>query len=160
MKFKGRKNRNELLKHPVYIPRLEASRYISSAMNRPWGGYSCFSIYQISWIKIEKELFVKKRRDLVRVCLRFNLQCLGGSFFMILFFLSTSKHRPAKFCLFLGICWCSCFNHLPLNFIFRNCRETRSHFESVPKQWISKDIPSYGSQSERAKVAIHWFGQY
>ena len=80
--------------------RLEASRYISSAMNRPWGGYSCFSICQISWIKIEKELFVNKRRDLVRVCLRFNWQCLGGSFFMILleiqletFFLPTNKHR-------------------------------------------------------------------
>ena len=53
------------------IPRLEASRYISSAMNRPCGRYSCFSICQISWIKIEKELFVNKRRDLVRVCLRF-----------------------------------------------------------------------------------------
>ena len=26
---------------------------------------------------------------------------------------------------------------------------------SVPKQRISKDIPSYESQSERAKIAIH-----
>ena len=26
------------------------------------------------------------------------------------------------------------------------------------KQWISKDIPSHGSQSKRAKIAIHWFG--
>ena len=30
----------------------------------------------------------------------------------------------------------------------------------VPKQWISKDIPSYDRQSERAKIAIHWFGEY
>ena len=30
----------------------------------------------------------------------------------------------------------------------------------VPEQWISKDIPSYGSQSGRAKIAIHWFGKY
>ena len=30
----------------------------------------------------------------------------------------------------------------------------------VSKQWIFKDIPSYGSQSERAKIAIHWFGEY
>ena len=29
----------------------------------------------------------------------------------------------------------------------------------VPKQWISKDVPRYGSQSERAKIAIHWFGE-
>ena len=31
---------------------------------------------------------------------------------------------------------------------------------NVPEQWISKDIPSYRSQSERAKIAIHWFGKY
>ena len=33
-----------------YIPRCEASRYISTALHRPWGD-SCFSIYQIRWIK-------------------------------------------------------------------------------------------------------------
>ena len=32
-------------------------------------GDSCFSIYQISWKKIKKELFVNKRRHLARVCL-------------------------------------------------------------------------------------------
>ena len=26
----------------------------------------------------------------------------------------------------------------------------------VAKQWLAKDIPSYGSQSKRAKIAIHW----
>ena len=30
----------------------------------------------------------------------------------------------------------------------------------VAKQWKAKDIPSYGSQSKRAKIAIHWFGKY
>ena len=31
----------------------------------------------------------------------------------------------------------------------------------IPYQkWISKDIWSYGSQSECAKIAIHWFGEY
>ena len=30
----------------------------------------------------------------------------------------------------------------------------------VAKQWIAKDIPSYGSQSKRSKIAIHWFGKY
>ena len=30
----------------------------------------------------------------------------------------------------------------------------------VAKQWIAEDIPSYGSQSKRAKSAIHWFGKY
>ena len=40
-----------------------------------------------------------------------------------------------------------------------------SSFENVPKrdaqvakQWIAKDIPSYVSQSKRAKIAIHRFG--
>ena len=26
----------------------------------------------------------------------------------------------------------------------------------VAKQWLAKDIPSYGSQSKRAEIAIHW----
>ena len=26
----------------------------------------------------------------------------------------------------------------------------------VAKQWLAKDIPSYGSQSKRAKIVIHW----
>ena len=33
-------------------------------------------------------------------------------------------------------------------------------FSPFSKQWISKDIPSYGSQSKRAKIATHWFGKY
>ena len=33
-------------------------------------------------------------------------------------------------------------------------------FLSFAKHWISKDIPSYRSQSKRAKIAIHWFGKY
>ena len=31
---------------------------------------------------------------------------------------------------------------------------------SVAKQWIAKDILSYGSQSKLTNVAIHWFGKY
>ena len=31
----------------------------------------------------------------------------------------------------------------------------RAIFSPFAKQWISKDIPSYGSQSKRAKIAIH-----
>ena len=30
----------------------------------------------------------------------------------------------------------------------------------VAKQWIAKDIPSYESQSKRAKIGIHWFGKF
>ena len=31
---------------------------------------------------------------------------------------------------------------------------------SVAKQWVAKDIPSYCSQSKRAKIVIRWFGKY
>jgi len=31
---------------------------------------------------------------------------------------------------------------------------------AVAKQWIAKDIPSYASQSKRARIVIHWFGEY
>ena len=30
----------------------------------------------------------------------------------------------------------------------------------IAKPWIVKDIPSYGSQSKHAKIAIHCFGKY
>ena len=30
----------------------------------------------------------------------------------------------------------------------------------VAKQWIAEDIPSYGSQSKRVKIAIQWVGKY
>ena len=75
-------------------------------------GDSCFSIYQISWINIKKELFVNKRRHLEFVYVSI-WQCFGGSFFMILlqirlenFFLPTSKHtkKPnfVSFLVFVG----------------------------------------------------------
>ena len=39
-------------------------------------------------------------------------------------------------------------------------RNDAPFFPPFAKQWISKDIPSYESQSKRAKIAIHWFGKY
>ena len=45
------------------------------------------------------------------------------------------------------------------NFFFWNFRESMRHF-SLRSQWISKDIPSYESQSKHAKIAIHCFGKY
>ena len=69
-----------------------------------------------------------------------------------IFFLPTSKHRKAKFCLFLA--FVAAAVHLPLKFHLSKL------LNPVPKQRISKGIPSYGSQSERAKIAIHWFDEY
>ena len=31
---------------------------------------------------------------------------------------------------------------------------------TVAKQWIAKDLLSYGSQSKHTKSAIHWLGKY
>ena len=82
------------------IAKREASRYIS--------------IYQVSWIKIKKKLFLNKRRHSEFVYVA--IDCVSGITFYDfvansvrteIFFLPTSKRRQAKFCLFLGICWCS-----------------------------------------------------
>ena len=43
---------------------------------------------------------------------------------------------------------------------FENVSKRDAILAQVAKQWIAKDIPSYGSQSKRAKIAIHWFGKY
>ena len=47
------------------IYRYAKRRGISLALWTDPEGDSCFSIYQISWIKIKKELFVNKRRHLL-----------------------------------------------------------------------------------------------
>ena len=45
------------------------------------------------------------------------------------------------------------------NFFFLNLRETKRHF-SLRSQNSEYHIPSYGSQSKRAKIAILWFGKF
>ena len=45
------------------------------------------------------------------------------------------------------------------SFIAQISDRFRTILASVAKQWIAKGIPSYGSQSKRAKIAIHWFGK-
>ena len=113
------------------IPRREASRDLSSAIylalwTNPEGD-NCFSIYQISCRKIKKELFVKKDVTLLQFVF-VSIDSVSG----ITFYDFVANWQQAKFCHFLGICWRSCFIYR-YNFIFRNCRETRSYFESCPK---------------------------
>ena len=48
--------------------------------------------------------------------------------------------------------------HLPLKFHLSKLSRNEKQ-NPVPKQWISKDVLRHGSQSERAKIAIHWFGE-
>ena len=147
------------------ITRREASGYISSAMNRLWG-VSCFSINIRNQLDKNQKgtFFVNKRRRLVRVCLRFNWQCFRDQLLWfcskfskkILFYWPVNTDKPN-----FSLSWYLLVQllHLPLKFhlskLLRN--DTQN---PVLKQWISKDIPSYGRQSERAKIAIHWFGEY
>ena len=42
----------------------------------------------------------------------------------------------------------------------KNVSKSDDILTPVAKQWIAKDIPSYGSQSKRTKSAIYWFGKY
>ena len=51
--------------------------------------------------------------------------------------------------------------HLSLKFSStENVLKRDATLAPVAKQWIAKDNPSYGSESKRAKIAIHWFGKY
>ena len=52
---------------------------------------------------------------------------------------------------------------LQLSLKFRlseNVSKRDAFLARVAKQWIVNDSASYRSQSERAKIAIHWFGEY
>ena len=59
---------------------------------------------------------------------------------------------------FLGICFYDFIYRS--NFFSENFSKRDAILASVAKPWIAKDIPSYCSQSKRAKIAIHWFGKY
>ena len=129
-------------------------------------GDSCFSIYRISWIKIKKELFVHKRHHLVRVCLRFNWHCFGDHFLWFCCNFSKKKffYRPVNtdkpnFVCFLVFVNASVSLTTKIS-SFETVAKREDILNPVPKQWISKAIPSCGSQSEYAKITIHWFGEY
>ena len=128
-------------------------------------GGSCFSIYQISWINIKNELFVNKRRHLEFVYVSI-WQCFGDHFlwFYSKFSQKIFFYRPVNIptSQSLSLSWYLLVQLLP--FIanissFETVAKRGAILNPVPKQWISKDIPSYGSQSEGAKISIHWFGE-
>ena len=106
-------------------------------------GDSCFSIYQISWIKLKKVTFNKLKTSLSRNFV-YNLETEAFQgfcqvHFTILLqiqhennFLPTSEHREAKIRPFLGIRLYDCFIYRT-NFVFRKCLETRRHLGSGRK---------------------------
>ena len=74
----------------------------------------------------------------------------------LIFFLPVNADKP-KFRGLLGI-WMYDFFIYRTN--FENVSKRDAILAPVAKHWIGKDILSYGSQSKRAKIAIHWFGKY
>ena len=74
-------------------------------------------------------------------------------------FLPTSKHRQAEVVAFL-VFVCTTASFIAQISPSENVSKRDVVSASVSKQWIAKDIPSYGSQSKRAKISIHWFDKY
>ena len=121
-------------------------------------GDSCFSIYQISWIKI-KTIFFNKRwlrcnwrcsKDLfLWCCCKFRKKCF--------FYRSVNADKPnfVSFLVFVG----AAASFTPKMSSFETVAKREAILNPVPKQWISNDVPSYRSQSELARIAIHWFGE-
>ena len=62
--------KGQLTWYKRYISELSPEGEVNIAVYIPRRG--CFSVYQISLIKIKTKLFVNKGRHLVGVCLRFN----------------------------------------------------------------------------------------
>ena len=93
-------------------------------------------------------------RDFVKWFLRLLLQIQHENNF-----LPTSKHWQGKFRRFCGILFFT-VSFLAQIRSSENVLKWDDILASVAKQWIAKDILSYGSQSKCVKIAIHWFGKY
>ena len=75
-----------------------------------------------------------------------------------IFYLPVNNNKP-KFVAFL-VFVCMTASFIAQISSFENVSKRDAILAPVAKQWIAKDIPSYGSQSKRAKIAIYWFGEY
>ena len=125
-----------------------------------------FSIFQISWIKIKKELSLIKDVTLLQL-FTFQLTRFWGSFFLWLcckfrkkfFFYRLVNTKKQNFVYFLGFVGAAASIAAKIS-PFDTVTKREAILNPVPKQWISKNIPSYGSQSKHPKIAIHWFGEY
>ena len=76
----------------------------------------------------------------------------------IIFYLPINTDKP-KFVDFLVFACTTASFIAPISFL-ENVSKRDDILPPVTKQWIAKDIPSYGSQSKRPKIAIHWFAKY
>ena len=118
--------------------------------------------------KWKKEVFVNKKRHLVgtlftisnlpeifsraflRFCCKFSMK--------IIFYLPVNTDKPKVVAFLVFVCTTASF--IAQISSSENVLKRDAILAPVAKQWIAKDIPSYGSQSKRAKIAIQWFGNY
>ena len=76
----------------------------------------------------------------------------------IIFYLPANTDKPKVVAFLVFVCTTASFIAQILS--SENVLKRDAILAPVAKQWIAKDIPSYGSQSKRAKIAIQWFGNY
>ena len=76
----------------------------------------------------------------------------------IIFYLPVNTDKPKVVAFLVFVCTTASF--IAQTSSVENVSERDAILTSVAKQWIAKDIPSYGSQTKRAKTAIHFFGKY
>ena len=115
-------------------------------------GDSCFSIYQISWIKMKKVTFCKLKTSLSKNFV-YNLQTFRGilsSAFLrfcckfsvkIIFYLSSVNTDKPKFVAFL-VFVCTTASFIAQISSSENVSKRDAILAPVAKQWIAKDIPS------------------
>ena len=73
----------------------------------------------------------------------------------IIFYLPVNTDKPKFVAFLVFICTTASFTAQMSS--TENVLKQDAILAPVAKQWIAKDIPSYGSQSKRAKIAIDGF---
>ena len=76
----------------------------------------------------------------------------------IIFYLPVNTDKPKVVAFLVFVCTTASF--IAQISSSENVLKRDAILAPVAKQWTAKDIPSYGSQSKRAKIAIQWFGNY
>ena len=76
----------------------------------------------------------------------------------IIFYLPVNTDKPKVVAFLVFVCTTASF--IAQISSSENVWKRDAILAPVAKQWIAKDIPSYGSQSKRAKIANQWFGNY
>ena len=76
----------------------------------------------------------------------------------IIFYLPVNTEKPKLVAFLVFVCTTASF--IAQISSSENVSKRDAILAPVAKQSMAKDIPSYWSQSKRAKIVIHWFGKY